>query len=301
MLRSMFNSLLTEGLRKVYYDQYKAKELMYPSLFSVESSKKKTETDQSIAGVGMLTAKAEGVGIDYENMAEGYSTSYTHTAYAKGLRFTRELIDDELYGVMKNRTKALARSTWYRKEYDASTLFNNAAVTTTFTGGDGVALLSTAHPYANYIGGGTQANTPAVASDLSLASLEAAITAFRKIKDDTGLLIAMKPSILLVPPELEFDANEIINSTLKPYTADNDVNYFKGRLQVKVWDFLTDSDSWFVLADKSDGAPIWFNRVAVEFDSDGDFDTKDLKVSAYTRYSFGFSDWRWVYGSMGAG
>lgn len=295
MTRTNFPSLLVEGLREVYYEWLDLKSMVYPSIYDVKTSKKQKETDRTVAGIGMLTAKNEGEPITYDSMVEGYETNYTHTTFAKGIRVTEELIEDELYGIMNKRTRALANATRYRMEYDHAALFNTATATTVFTGGDGLALLSTAHLLAAKPG--TTVGNYAT-SALTLGALETAMTAFRDLVNDQGLLVQSSPATLLIPAELEFDAYEIMNSVGKPYTADNEKNYFQGKLDVKVWDFLTDSDAWFILASKRDGAPISFNRVSPQFDRDGDFETGDLKMKARVRYSLGFSDWRWCYGSV---
>ena len=295
MLRSNFPKLLVENLREVFFLQYKQKTSIYPRLFEILSSKKKMESEYSVASLGMLAEKVEGNPLSYDDFIGGYQTDFTHTTFAKGIRFSEELIEDELYRVMSQRSKALARSAWYRKEYDHASLFNNA-FSTSYTGGDSVALCSASHPRAD--GGTVQSNT-AGAVDLTLANLETTCNAFAALKDDRGLLIGVTPKYLLVPRALEYDAFEITKSSGKPFTADNEANFFQGRLTVIVWDFLTDTDAWFVLSDKSDGAPISFNRVPTSFKEDGDFDTGDLKMKARTRYSYGWRDWRWVYGGSG--
>lgn len=298
MKRANFQSLLFEGLREVFFNALKEKDMVYKGIYDVRTSKKERETDQSIVGVGMLDLKEEGVGITYDDFTEGYSVDYIHDTFAKGIRITEEMMEDDLYSVMNKRAQALARSARYRMEYDHASLFNYANATTIFTGGDGKALIASDHPLAGSMGS-TYSNLST--SDLSLSALESATTIFRKMQDDNGLLVNITPKTLLVPPELEFDAYEILNSSGKPYTGDNEQNYFKGRFNVVVWDFLTDTDSWFLLADKNDGAPISFERVPISFKEDGDFDTGDLKIKARCRYSFGFPDWRWIVGSMGAG
>lgn len=298
MIRSQFLTLMVEGLREVFFLQYKEQEQVHPRIFDVQSSKKRKESYQGITGLGMLDVKPESEAITYEDLVEGYDQDFLHTAYAKGLRFSRELLDDEQYGVMKRRTEALSRSARYRKEYDHAKLFNNASATTYFSGNDDLALLSASHTLAAVPS--TVWSNYSASTDLSLAALETAFTAIRTFKDDQNLLINMEPATLLIPPQLEYDAYEILNSSGKPYTADNEVNYFKGKLNVIVWPFITDTNAWFVLTKKSDAAPLSFIRTKVEFDSDGDFDTKDLKVSAYTRYSLGFIDPRFCYGSMGS-
>lgn len=300
MTRSAFLNLLVEGLSKVFYDQYKEADLKYSQVYNVKKSSKYKETLHSVAPITMLAEKPEGTSITYEDMVDGYEKDFTHTAFAKGLRFTRELIDDERYGVMSDRTAKLARAARIRKEYDHAKLFNNATATTYFTGQDGLALLSASHTYANN-GSSTWSNYSA-STDLSLTALETAFNAMRRYNDDSGNLIGLEPAYLLISPEMEMDAYEILNSSGKPYTADNEKNYFEGRLKVIVWPYLTGSVGaypWFVLADDKSLWPISYDRVPVEFKSDGDFDTMDLKVRAYTRYSNGFFDPRFCYGSLG--
>ena len=298
MTRSSFLSLMVEGLREVFFLQYKEQEQVHPRIFQMETSKKRKESYHSVTGLGMLDEKPESESINYTNLVDGYDKDFLHTAYAKGLRFSRELLDDEQYGIMKRRTEALARSARYRKEYDHAKLFNNASGTTYFTGQDSLALLSASHTMAAVAG--TVWSNYSASTALSLSALETAFTAIRTFKDDQNMLIGMEPAMLLIPPQLEYDAYEILNSTGKPYTADNEVNYFKGKLKVIVWPFITDTNCWFVLVNKSEAAPLSFSRTKLEYESDGDFDTKDLKVSAYTRYSLGFIDPRFCYGSMGA-
>lgn len=299
MQRANFNSLLFEGLSRVFFQQYNDKDQIAPKIYTVRKSNQYAEDDQIIAGIGMLEQKGESEPIVYESMVEGYSKRYIHTTWAKGMTFSQELIEDAKYGVMKKRTAALARAAWYRREYEAAKLFNYANATTYFTGADGLALLSSSHTLSGKPGI-TVSNTSA-STALSLSALETALTAFRRLVDDQNMLIGVKPAVLLIPPELEIDAIELLQSDNKPYTADNETNAIRGRLKIVVWDFITDTNCWFVLAEKSeDMSPTWYDRVPISYQSDSDFDTDDLKVKARTRFSNGFTDWRWVYGSMGA-
>jgi len=43
-----------------------------------------------------------------------------------------------------------------------------------------------------------------------------------------------------------------------------------------------------------------FQRAAVATSMEGDFETGNVKYKARERYSFGFSDWRGIFGSPGA-
>jgi hypothetical protein len=301
--RSVFSSsLFVEGLKKVFFDQYKALEIIYPQIYEVMDSNKRQETIHTLPGLGMLTAKGEGESMDFEDLIDGYEKSLSHTAYAKGTRLTREYMDDALYPEMKKQTQALAKSARYRKEYDHALLFNNASSTTYFTGGDGLALLSDTH---------TIAGNPAVtfdnyasSTDLSFTALETAFNGMRRFPDDTtassAMYINLEPKAILIPPELEWTARQLLESAGLPGSGNNDINPMKSRLKIIIWPMITDTNAWFVLADKSEVAPISYNRTELEFDHDKDFNTKDILVSAYTRYSNGFADPRFCYGSMGS-
>ncbi len=296
MTRSGFSPLLAEGLREVYFDTLNLNTLVYPQIYDIRKTTKKTETDHSVTGIGMLTEKQEGEPTEYEDFVDGYDSVYTTKTFSRGIRITQEMIEDDQYSVMSNRTKALSNATRYRMEYDHFSLFVNAANTNVFTGGDGLALASTAHTLIG-VAGTTIGNY--VSTNLTLGALETAFAHFRNMKNDQNLFVYTEPNTLLVPPALEFDAWEILNSAGKPGTANNDDNYFKSKLKLVVSPFLTDTNCWAILADKRYGAPISFNRVPVSFKNDGDFDTDDLKMKARVRYSYGASDWRWLYWSAG--
>ena len=217
MSRSNFPSLLVEGLREVYFNWLDMKSLVYPEVYEIRTSKKQKETDRTIAGIDMLSAKAEGEAIDYDDFVEGYEVNYTHTTYAKGLRATEELLEDQLYGVLGQRAKVLGNATRYRMEYDHASLFNNASGTTIFSGPNSEALLYDSHALAATPG--TTFDNLATSS-LTVSALQTAITNFRKMVDDRNMRVAIEPAVLLIPPDLEFKAYEILNSTGKPYTAD---------------------------------------------------------------------------------
>jgi phage major head subunit gpT-like protein len=298
MLTSNFSSLMLEGLKEVSVDQYKQNTLVYPKIYKIENSKKQTESYQDIVGTPMWTQKDEGTSISYADMLEGYAKSFTHTAWAKGIRVSRELRDDELYGVMNQKARLLGQGAAYRKEYEHAKLFNNASAATYFTGQDGLALLSDSHTQAG-VPGGTLDNYVS-STDLSLSALDTAFALIRRFTDENGELAMFEPATLLIPPELDRTAVQLLQSAGLPGSADNDTNYYKGRLNIVTWPFITDTNAWFILVSKSQLAPISFNRVPVEFKTDGDFDTDDAKIKGYMRFSNGFVNPRFCVGSMGS-
>jgi hypothetical protein len=176
----------------------------------------------------------------------------------------------------------------------------NLATSTTQLGGDGKAMIATDHPN---VAGGTWSNRLAVDSDLSEAALEQACIDIADFRDDRGLLIAVKPKMLIIPAELEFEAARILKTVGRVGTDLNDINALKemGKFPggVVVNHYLTNADDWFIRTDVKDGLK-YFSRRDDEFNTENDFDTENAKFKATFRCSFGWTDPRGIYGSPGA-
>jgi hypothetical protein len=212
----------------------------------------------------------------------------------KGIKVERKLVDDDLYSVINKRPQTLALVARRTKEKHASSVFNNAFNTSVFSGGDSLALCASAHTRVGTAT--TQSNVGT--SALSATALSAARLAMRNFLDDTDNLLNVMADVLLVPPELEQTAWEITQSDKKVDTANNDANFWRGRYRVLVWDYLSDTNNWFLIDSRYAKLFLkWFERIGTEFNKDKDFDTYVAKWSTYSRYSYGFSDWTWIYGS----
>lgn len=260
-------------------------------VFGVESSSKAVEYDYGIGGIGDME-EFSGT-IPYTDFSGQYRVSYTAKEWVKGMKIERKLVEDDQYSIINKRPQSLALSAKRTREKHASSIFNNAFNTTIFAGGDALALCASAHTRVGT--SSTQSNTGT--SALSAGSLATARLAMRGFMDDTDNLINATGDLLLVPPELEQTAWEITNSDKQVDTANNNANFFKGRYKVVVWDYLSDSNNWFLIDSRYAKMFLkWFDRIGVEFNKDKDFDTYLSKWSVYTRYSFGFSDWTFIYG-----
>lgn len=290
--------LLAEGFRAILFDKFKSYPEEFSKIFNVLSSKNKDEKDSSVSGLGLFPVKQQGQSIYYDDPIQGYDVIYTHVAYALGFRVTFEMYEDDLYGKMKKMPNALGKSARHSVEQTSANIFNYGFVTTFNSGGDAKALFASDHPLT---GGGTFANKPAIPADLTVSSLQAAIQSMEETTDDRGLLLSIKPKLLVVPPELKWTARELLGSKQKPYTADNELNAFLDEdLQYFVWHYLTDDDAWFLLSSKDDHELNFFWRKKLDTDHGVDFDSGDLKFKALMRFSVKWSDWRGTYGSPGA-
>ena len=143
----------------------------------------------------------------------------------------------------------------------------------------------------------------ATPADLNETSLEDILIQIAGFTDERGLKIAVRGTKLLIPKELQFIAERIINSNLRPGSADNDINAMKSMGMLPegavVNHFFTDADAYFVKTDCPNGFKL-FNRTPLKTAMEGDFDTGNMRFKARERYAFGVSDWRCVFGTPGA-
>ena len=296
---SSFAKLLWPGINAIYGKAYNDYPEEWKSLgFEVNKSSKAYEEDVGLSSFGLAGVKTEGGPISYDTERQGFTTRYNHVVYALGFIITREIYEDDQYDqVGKRKANALARSMKQTKEIVAANIFNRAA-TAGYTGGDGVTLLSASHPN---VAGGTWSNMPTTAADLSEAALEQAYIDIAAFRDDRGLLIAAKPKKLIIAPANMFEAKRILGSDGRVGTDNNDLNAIKTMSiipEFTVNHYLNDADQWSIVTDVPDGLK-YFERRGDQFEMDNDFDTENAKYKATARYSFGWSDPRCFYGSVG--
>lgn len=298
MSRSQFRKELQYGLNAVFGLEYSRYPDEWPMIFDQFTSDKSYEEDVLVSGFGAAPIKAEGAGIAYDSASEVYVSRYYNDTIALAFALTEEASEDNLYGDLGSRyARALARSMQYTKEVNGAAVLNNG-FSSSFPGGDGVALFSTSHPLKS---GGTAANIPATASQLAEASLEDMMIQIQNTTDDRGIPTKLKAQRLIVPTSLIFTANRILKSPYRSNTADNDINVLNQGgwvADIGVDRYLTSTTAWFIKTDCPDGLK-HFSRVKLQRGMEGDFESGNLRYKARERYSFGFSDFRGAFGNAG--
>jgi hypothetical protein len=280
--------------------EYKTYGEEHKEIYETETSERSFEEETKLAGFSAAPVKNEGAAIAYDNAQEAWTARYNHETIAMGFSITEEAMEDNLYDSLSARyTKSLARAMAYTKQVKAASILNNG-FNASFTYGDGQALFSTAHPL---ISGGTNSNRPATAADLNETSLEAAVIQIAGWTDEKGLLIAAKPRKLIVPPQLQFVATRLLETSLRVGTTDNDINALKNNGSIPegytVNHYLTDTNAWFLTTDVPNGLK-HFVRVPLATSMDADFETGNNRFKARERYSFGVSDPLGMFASPGA-
>ena len=290
---------LEPGLNALFGLEYKRYENQHLEIFDIENSDRAFEEEVMLSGFANAQVKPEGSGVVFDNAQETFTARYTHNTIALAFAITEEAIEDNLYDRLASRyTKALARSMANTKQVTAANVLNNA-FSTSYVGGDGVALLATNHPTI----AGTFSNTLATAADLNETSLEQALIDINALTDERGLKIAARGIKMIVPAQLQFTAERLMKSAQRTGTADNDTNAIRSMGLVQdgyvINNFLTDTDAWFLKTDVPNGMKM-FVRAPIKTAMEGDFDTGNVRYKARERYSFGWSDPRGLYGSPGA-
>ena len=298
--RSQLAKELEPGLNALFgleYDKYDKEHL---DVFDVESSDRAFEEEVMLAGFGNAETKPEGSGVNYDTAQEAWTARYNHETIALAFAITEEAVEDNLYDKLAGRyTKALARSMNNAKQIKGANVLNNG-FSSSYTGGDGKELLATDHPTVT---GGDFKNELTTAADLNETSLEQALVDLADMIDERGLKVAVKATKMLIPSELVFVAERLLQSQLRTGTGDNDINAVKSSGMVPggyvVNHYLTDSDAWFLKTDAPNGLKV-FERSPLKTSMEGDFDTGNMRYKARERYSFGWSDPRGIFGSPGA-
>ena len=294
-----FSKALWPGVNAWYGKAYDEFPVEWTDLFDKYTSRKAYEEDVGVTSFGLAQVKPEGQGIAYDQENQSFITRYTHINYALGFIVTREAFDDDQYDVIgERRARALAYSMRQTKENVAANVYSRA-FNSSYTGGDGVSMISASHPNA---AGGTQSNTLSVNANISEAALEQAIIDIARFTNDRGLKIQVMPESIIIPPELMFEAERILKSQYRVGTSNNEVSALvsmgKFRGGVKVNHYLTSTTAWYVRTNSPDGLK-YFSRKDDSFTEDNDFDTENAKFKATARYSFGWTDWRGIYGAAG--
>lgn len=314
MTRPQYAQSLAPGIKHNFVEflDLLQKEREYDKVFNIENTTKAFEDEVQYAGTGPMPEKTEGETVSYTQLIQGGTKRYIPLAYAQAARTSWELIEDELYGIIKQAPKALARGARFTEEMVPWNVFNNGFsgyVTT-----DGVSLFNNAHPLlggsnatntgpglSNIISSaGTYPNRPAVDADLSYTALTQMSFQFEYMVDSLGLPIHMKPKMLLITPFNKFVARELLGSPGKPGTADNDINALLGEdLTYKVIHYFTSASAWFAVADKMNHQLKFIWRKQIDTDYDDDFDTRSMKMMSYMRFAAGATHWIGTWGSNG--
>ena len=314
-VRAKYPQLMALGQSKIYFDSLDSmmKSSDYPKVFHEKTSDNEYEQEMEMAGLSALQEKPENSPSAYNEMIQGGTKRYIHLTYSLAIRTSKELMDDDKYGLVKKGPVLLARSAAFTQEMIAWYTFNNG-FTSNVTTVDGNPLFFDEHPLlggtpatnlapgaANVIyASGTWPNRPSVDLDFSVAGLQLATNHAARMVDNQGFPIRLRWKFLVTPPELRFLVREVLGSSGKPYTADNTINSLlpEDYKHMEI-PWLNSASSWFMVADKMDHSLVVYHREKPKTTFDDDFDSDALKQKIRLRMSAGATRWQGVWGTQG--
>lgn len=297
MMRDGFSDLMYPGLNEAYLLAFNSYPSEYESFLNLETSSKMDEDDSVTVGFGLIPEKDEGDSPVYDALAYVDKVRYTHKTYAMGYEVTEEAYEDELYGIIRQASRALAVSVKQTIDTLAADVLNRA-FNTSYTGVDGKALCVTDHPQQK--GSSEVANRPAVDCDFDPTALYSALETWEQWTNDNDLPLLLRPQQVISGPAQRRILVHTLGTEKEPYTSDNEINAVREwELRKNILHYLTDSDAWWILSSKNEHFLKWFWRVRPQFRNFDDPNTGNAKYMVRFRASYGFTHWWGVYGSPG--
>jgi hypothetical protein len=250
-------------------------------------------------GFGAAPQLPDGTPVTYQQGGVLFLKRYVYKVYGLAFALTKVLVEDgDHIRLGQVYARHLAQSLVETKELLSANVLN-VAFNSAYPGGDGVSLISNAHPIVN----GTFSNQLTTASVLSQTSLEQMLIQVRQAVDNNGKKIRLVPRQLVVAPGNIFQAEVLLKSVLRTGNANNDINPVKsiGLLDegAAVLSRLTSATAWWVQTDAPEGMKLLMRR-RLEKTMEGDFETDSMRYKATERYDVGFTDPRALYGTPGA-
>jgi len=250
-------------------------------------------------GFGAAPQLPDGSPVTYQQGGVLFLQRYIYQVFGLAFALTRVLVEDgDHIRLGTIYAKHLAQALAETKELLCANVLNRA-FNASYTGGDGVSLINTAHPIAS----GSFSNQLSTAAALSQTSLEQMLIQVRQAVDNNGKRIRLQPLKLIVAPGNVFQAEVLLKSVLRTGTANNDINPIKsiGLLPegASVISRLTSQTNWWIQTDAPEGFKLLMRR-ALEKTMEGDFETDSMRYKATERYQVGFTDPRCAYGTPGA-
>lgn len=307
-------TLLQKGLKKLIFLGYDEEIGVFDSIFNNDQSDSAYEEWTGMVGPGVAEVKAKGEAMTYKDLIVEAPKRILMTTRAVGIRIPFEDIQDDQTGALKRLAEAVGRSHKVAQEVAKANIFNGAFSTWYRTGYDGKALCATDHPLA---GEGayspattditseparsetTWSNRLATDADLSYTTLIDMKTLLRRTVTREGDFTNLRPSILLVPPELEEVAWEITKSKERPDTANRATSsMYRYGITIVSSAYLIDTDASFLIADRHDLQ--YFLRMPLKVKTRDAEGTWDTLTESMLRDGVGYHDPRGVVGTPGA-
>lgn len=303
-VRSQYTDLYSSSMLPVLEELFMSELERHPSrrelLFKVVPHDRDIWQYSEIHDMELFSEVAEGSEYSFKRSKQGSDKTFVIQKFGLGFSISEEMVDDGKFDLVADMIRKLAKSARESQEIQAMNIFNNGFGTETTA--DGQPVFDQAHPLPS---GGIFRNELAVASDLSVTSLDTALSDYEtQFLGDSGIINNLKPRWLLVHPSQKRFAMELVGSELKPDTSDNNMNSFRADgLTVVSSPHLTDTDAWFLVGSPEDNGLRIIQRTGIETKAAGPdvgFTTDAILYKARYREKIGAVHGYGAFGSPGA-
>jgi hypothetical protein len=252
---------LKETLEGIDTDEHgsEGSKAVFPKWTTVKTMEDNYIEYYEVAGSGLAGEKPEGESIPVGTIYEGPLTRFNARTYGQRMIVSDEALEDVKYDKVIMAAKRNNRALWKLADFDA-TLMLVRATSTSFVGGDGQPLASTAHLLP---GGGTYSNMLATAMSPSKASLVIAQAQLMQQVGHDGLIDGVEAKKAVFPVQQWGVWREVLGSTNDPtpgaFNAINPINRDLNitPVPVKYWNNTT--TNWALITDADLGL-MWFWR-----------------------------------------
>jgi hypothetical protein len=300
MRSAQFRAIVEPILNEEFDGIYSLRKDEWKGIFTESDGIKRQYHEEPVLfGFGAAPEIREGAPVTYDSGGVLFIKRYFYSVYGLAFSLTRVLVEDgDHIRIGRIYARHLANALIETKETLTANVLNRS-FNGSFPGGDGVALVANNHP----IVGGTFSNVLATPAALSQTSLEQMLIQIRQSAvDNNGKKIKLTPKKLIVHANNMFQAEVILNTILRPGTANNDINPIKSQAMLPggqhVVSRLTSATAWWVQTDAPEGLKILMRR-RVDNSMEGDFETDSMRYKATERYAVGWTDPRCLYGTAG--
>jgi hypothetical protein len=263
----LFGSSMLPALEEIFWSELETHPAIREQIFKMVNTSNDIYQSTEMHDMPLFSTVAEGSDYSFRRPNQGASKTMTIVKYGLGFSISEESVDDGKFDFIADAVKKMAKSAKESQEISAMNILNNAF--TSETTADGQYVLDSDHTLPS---GLTFRNILSSPADLSPSSLEQALIDFEtQFIGDSGIINKITPKVLFVHPNSKRYAKELIGSDLKADTADNNMNSLKqDGLIVMSSPHLTDTDAWFLMADKASTGLRIVNRKSLETKGSGD-------------------------------
>lgn len=260
MSLSEYANAIDAGVRQSFIDKFTQHKPRLELVAEVGTLTDYNQFEANFTGLGLPELTGESEMYKQDASLQGFTTTYTPAKYTKSVPITEELVAFDKTGITSKSTigSQMAEVFTAHIENEAAKMFKSGFDTAITSYSDGKPLFSTNHTRVD--AGSAFSNASSTGIALTHDNLTAAMNQVQSTTNDRGVLIMMRPTILLVPTALESQALEIVKSSGRSDTADRADNvfgmreYIGGMLKVVVWPYLDAANggsdtAWFLLTE----------------------------------------------------